>query len=57
MPACSMTSIAFGSVSLRAPRIARLAPSSSSTDRYVDEYMTVSEARKPRACLLFQLIR
>ena len=52
-----MMSIAFGSVSLRAPRIARLARSSSSTDRYVDEYMTVSEARKPRACLLFQLTR
>jgi hypothetical protein len=57
LPAISITSIAFGSVALRDPRMIFLSPSSSRTDRYVDEYVTVSEARKPRACLLFQLTR
>jgi hypothetical protein len=50
-------SIACASVSLREPRTARFNRSSSSTERYVDEYITLSEARKPRACVLFQLTR
>ena len=40
-----MMSIACASVALRVPRIARLKRSSSNTDRYVDEYVTLSDAR------------
>jgi hypothetical protein len=57
VPATSIASINCGSVSFLGPAIPAFTRSSSSTERYVDEYAFASADRYPRACLLFQLTR
>jgi hypothetical protein len=58
VPASSIASTSFGGVIFFLPLIRGLTLSSSLVERNTGPYAYwSSEARKPRACLLFQLVR